>query len=70
MAEAGSLDPNYLMMCNMVEGRYKAADIPKDSELKQVEGIREELKVVQMSTGARILVWGRRFMCLQESEIT
>ena len=56
LAEAGNLDPNYLMMCNLVEGRCKAADIPKDSELKQVEGIREELKVVQMSTGVRILV--------------
>ena len=58
LAEAGSLDPDYVMMCNMVEGRYKAADIPKESELKQVEGIREELRVVQMSSGARILVRG------------
>ena len=58
MAEAGSLDPNYLMMCNLVEGRCRSADIPQDSELKQVEGIMEELKVVQMSTGARILVRG------------
>ena len=58
MAEAGSLDPNYLMMCNLVEDRCCPADIPLDSELKQVEGILEELKVVQMSTGARILVQG------------
>ena len=46
------------MMCNLVEGRCRSADIPPDSELKQVEGIMEELKVVQMSTGARILVRG------------
>ena len=51
LAEACSLNPDYVMMCNMVEGRYKAADIPKESELKQVEGIREELRVVQMSSG-------------------
>ena len=46
------------MMCNLVEGRCKSFDIPPDSELKQVEGIMEELKVVEMNTGARILVRG------------
>merc|ERR1711888_200140 len=58
MAEAGSLDPDYVQMCNMVEGRFRAADIPQESELKQIEGIREELRVVQMNSGARLLVRG------------
>ena len=46
------------MMCNLVEGRCRSSDIPTDSELKQVEGLLEELRVVEMSTGARILVRG------------
>ena len=46
------------MMCNLVEGRCRSSDLPKDSELKQVEGLLEELWVVEMSTGARILVRG------------
>merc|ERR1712030_211294 len=57
-AEAGSLDPDYVQMCNMVEGRFRAADIPQESELKQIEGMREELRVVQMDSGARLLVRG------------
>ena len=56
LAEAGSLDAEYLRMCNLVENRSRAKDIPADCELKQVEGLLEELKVVEMSTGARILV--------------
>ena len=56
LAEAGSLDPEYLRMCNLVENRSRAKDIPADCELKQVEGLLEELKVVEMSTGAWILV--------------
>ena len=58
MAEAGSLDPDYVQMCNMVKGRFRAADIPQESELKQIEGIRAELRVVQMSSGACLLVRG------------
>ena len=38
LAEAGSLDPEYLTMCNLVESRCRSSDIPADSELKQVEG--------------------------------
>ena len=43
-------------MCNLVQNRSHARDIPEDCELKQVEGLLEELRVVEMSTGARILV--------------
>ena len=56
LAEAGSLDAEYLRMCNLVQNRSKAKEIPADCELKQVEGLLEELKVAEMSTGARILV--------------
>ena len=56
LAEAGGLDADYLLMCNLVQNRAHAKDIPEDCELKQVEGLLEELRVVEMSTGARILV--------------
>ena len=56
LAEAGGLDADYLRMCNLVHNRSQARDIPEDCELKQVEGLLEELRVVEMSTGARILV--------------
>ena len=58
MAEAGSLDPEYIQMCNLVESRVRGAEVPQDSELKQIEGLREELRVVQMDSGARLLVRG------------
>ena len=34
LAEAGSLDAEYLRMCNLVQNRSKAQDIPADCELK------------------------------------
>ena len=61
LAEAGSLDAEYLRMCNLVQNRSKAKEIPDDCELKQVEGLLEELKVVEMSTGASILVRNDEF---------
>ena len=41
LAEAGGLDADYLLMCNLVQNRAHAKDIPEDCELKQVEGLLE-----------------------------
>ena len=55
-------------MCNLVQNRSHARDIPEDCELKQVEGLLEELRVVEMSTGARILVRNYKVFCAKGGE--
>ena len=55
LAQIGSLDPEYLGMLALVENRTPPRDLPADLELKQVEGSLQELRVVQLRSGDRLL---------------
>ena len=55
LAQIGSLDQEYLGLMALVENRTLARDLPEDSELKQVEGCLQELRVVEMRNGDRLL---------------
>ena len=56
LAQAGSIDSNYVSMCNDIENNTAAKDLPEDSELKTVSGLLESLSVFTMSDGSRIIV--------------
>ena len=43
---------------NLVERRVRAKDLPESLELKPIEDSLEELRVVEMSTGDRLLCRG------------
>ena len=58
MAQVGSLDTSYLEMMKLVEDRVQPKNLPMESELKQIEGSLSELRVVEMSTGDRLLCKG------------
>ena len=55
LAQIGSLDQEYLGMMALVENRTLPRELPADSELKQVEGCLQELRVVQLRSGDRLL---------------
>ena len=55
LAQVGSLDPEYLGLMSLVERRVQPKDLPLDSELKQIEGCLQELRVVEMGNGDRLL---------------
>ena len=55
LAQIGSLDQEYLGLMSLIERRVQPKDLPLDSELKQIEGCLQELRVVEMSNGDRLL---------------
>ena len=55
LAQIGSLCPEYVRMLSLVENRTPTGEIPQDSELKMIEGSLQELRVVQLPTGDRLL---------------
>ena len=55
LAQIGSLDQEYLGLMSLVENRTLPRDLPEDSELKQVKGCLQELRVVEMRNGDRLL---------------
>ena len=55
LAQIWSLDQEYLGLMSLVENRTLPRDLPEDSELKQVEGCLQELRVVEMRNGDRLL---------------
>ena len=55
LAQIGSLDQEYLGLMSLVENRTPPRDLPADSELKQVDGCLQELRVVQLRSGDRLL---------------
>ena len=55
LAQIVSLDQEYLGMMALVENRTPPRDLPADLELKQVEGCLQELRVVQLRSGDRLL---------------
>ena len=55
LAKIGSLCPEYVRMLSLVENRTPPGEIPQDSELKMIEGSLQELRVVQLPTGDRLL---------------
>ena len=55
LAQIGSLDQEYFGLMALVENKTLPRDLPKYSELKQVEGCLQELRVVEMRNGDRLL---------------
>ena len=55
LAQIGSLDQEYLGLMSLVENRTLPRDHLADSELKQVVGCLQELRVVEMRNGDRLL---------------
>ena len=55
LGQIGSLDQEYLGLIALVENRTRPKDLPADSKLKKVEGSLQELRVVQLRGGDRIL---------------
>ena len=55
LGQIASLDQEYLGMIALVENRTRPKDLQAESELKKVEGSLQELRVVQLRGGDRIL---------------
>ena len=55
-------------MCNDIENNMAAKDLPEDSELRKVSGLLEDLGVVTMSDGSRIIVRDNQEVFIPEKE--
>ena len=66
LAQIGSLDPEYLGLMSLVERRVQPKDLPLDSELKQIEGCLQELRVKEMGNGDRF--YARIQQCMYQKE--
>jgi hypothetical protein len=56
IAEEGNLDVEYLSMMNSLENKRETKDLPVDSELRQLSGCRNEMSLVELSNGTRLIV--------------
>ena len=49
IAEAGNLDVEYLSMLNSLENKIESKNLPRDCELRQLSGCRNEMSLVELS---------------------
>ena len=56
IAEEGNLDVEYLSMMNSLENKVETKYLPDDSELRQLSGCRDEISLVELSNGTRLIV--------------
>ena len=68
LAQAGSVDSSYVSMCNDIENNTSAKDLPENSELRSVAGMLQDLGVVTMSDGSRIIVRDSQEVFVPEKE--
>ena len=68
LAQAGSVDSSYVSMCNDIENNTAAKDLPENSELRSVAGMLQDLGVVTMSDGSRIIVRDSQEVFVPEKE--
>ena len=56
IANEGNLDVEYLAMMNQIENKTENRYISEDCELKQLSGCRDQLSLVEMGNGTRLIV--------------
>ena len=56
LAEIAAGDIEYLAMVKDIESNISSKDLSEDSELRQLAASREEIKVIQMGRGLRLIV--------------
>ena len=70
LAQIGSLDQEYLGMLALVENRTQPRDLPADSELKQVKGSLQELRVVQLKERTDFSAKTQLYVYQNQPEVT
>ena len=61
MSEVASLDADYLLLLSALENKVEIKDLPLDSELRAYSGCRDNISVVEMGAGHRLILKKRRF---------
>ena len=56
IANEGNLDVEYLAMMNQIENKIESRNLADDFELKQLSGCRNQLSLVEMGNGTRLIV--------------
>ena len=56
IANQGNLDVEYLSMMNAIENKVESKDLQSDSELRQISGCRDQISLVEMEKGTRLIV--------------
>ena len=56
IANEGNIDLEYLRMMNHIENKIDLADLPANSELRKVSGGLNNLALVELENGTRLIV--------------
>ena len=56
LANEGNIDLEYLNMMNKIEDKIDNNKLPADSELRQLSGCRNQLSLIEMGNGTRLIV--------------
>ena len=56
IANEGNLDIEYLSMMNQIENKIESKDLPEDCELRQLSGCRDQIALIEMGNGTRLIV--------------
>ena len=56
LANEGNIDLEYLNMMNQIEDKIENRNLPEDSELRQLSGCRNQLSLIEMGNGTRLIV--------------
>ena len=55
---AGAVDESYLIMLNELENGLRGKELGEDSELRKIQGILDDLGVITLPDGNRLIVRG------------
>jgi hypothetical protein len=56
LANEGNIDLEYLNMMNQIENKIESKNLPEDNELKLLSGCRNQLSLIEMGNGTRLIV--------------
>ena len=56
MSEVASLDEDYLLLLSAIENKVGVKDLPLDSELRAFSGCKDNISVVEMGGGHRLIL--------------
>ena len=56
IVEEGNLEIGYIEMLNTLENNSEIKDLPDDNELRQLSGCRDQISIVTLGTGIRLIV--------------
>ena len=68
LAVAGAVDESYLIMLNELENGLRGKELGEDSELRKIEGILDNLGVITLPDGNRLIVRGGLEILVPESQ--